>query len=201
MTQQHISKAGGTVPLGGTIRKVWATESQAFCDHLLRLDKKSRRMRFAHSVPDKFIIDYASRMSDNGAVVYGYFEDSEIRAAAELRKLGDRWGHEAETAFSVEPDYQGKGLGSELLGRIIRSARNRGIAHLYMSCLPDNQRMQAIAKKHEAELRFEYGDVVGDIVPQAPDYISVFSEAMEDRVGYMLGVLDIRRRLRKKNAA
>ncbi len=185
----------------GTIRKILPREADAFADHLLRLDKKSRRMRFAHSVPDKFIRDYATRMSDNDAVVYGYFEEGEIRAAAELRKLGPDWDSEAEAAFSVEPDYQGRGLGSDLFGRIIRSARNRGLSHLYLSCLPDNQRMQAIANKYDAELRFEYGDVVGDIVPQAPDYVSILSEAVEDKVGYMLGVLDIRNRLKKTRVA
>ena len=181
-------------PLAGTFRKVWPTERAKFRDHLLRLDKDSRRLRFAHSVTDAFIIDYADRMVDMGGVIHGYFEDGELHAVAELRKLGLGWGAEAEAAFSVEADYQNLGIGSELMGRVIRSARNRGIAHLYMSCLAENSRMQRIAKKHKATLNIEYGDVVGDILPQAPDYFSIISEAMEDRVGYMLAVLNIGQR-------
>lgn len=180
--------------IAGRIRKLWPSETDAFCDHLLRLDKASRRMRFAHGVSDAFISDYAARMSEMGSVVYGYVEPDGVHAAAELRKLSDVWGHEAEAAFSVEATHQDRGIGSELMGRVIRSARNRGVQRLYMSCLPENGRMQAIARKYEADLTFEPGEVVGEIVPAGPDYFSLLAEAVEDRVGYVLAVLDLRAR-------
>ncbi len=186
---------------GGSIRKLWPTETDKFRDHLMRLDKETRRLRFAHGVSDAFIEDYAGRMSDMGGIVYGYFIDGEVRAAAELRKLGDVWGHEAEAAFSVEKPYQEKGIGSELMGRVIRSARNRGVHLLYMSCLAENKKMQSVARKHEADLRFEYGEVIGEIVPNDASYFSHLAEAMDDRVGYMMAVLDLQSRLSKSNAA
>lgn len=179
------------------IRKLWPTENDKFRDHLLRLDKDSRRLRFAHGVADCFIEDYADRMSDMGGIVVGAFIDGEVRAAAELRKLGDTWGREAEAAFSVERQFQDQGLGSELMGRIIRSARNRGVTLLYMSCLAENAKMQAIARKYDAEMRVEYGEIIGEIVPQTPDYFSIVAEAVEDRVGYMMTVLDLSARLVK----
>ena len=185
------------VGLHGSIRKLLPSEAEAFRDHLLRLDREARRMRFAHSVSDTFIEDYASRMLDNGSVVFGYIEDGEVRAVAELKKITSDWGNEAEAAFSVEADMRDKGLGTELMGRVIRAARNRKITHLYMSCLAENTKMQAIARKHEAELKFEFGEVVGEIVPQSPNYFSVLAEAVEDRVGYMLAVLDLSARLKK----
>lgn len=182
---------------GGSIRKLWPTETDRFRDHLLRLDKESRRMRFAHGVSDAFIEDYASRMNDMGSVIYGYFEGDSIRAAAELRKLGDIWGQEAEAAFSVEKPHQDQGIGTELMGRVIRAARNRGVQRLYMSCLAENSKIQAIARKHEADLRFEYGEVVGEIVPQDPNYFSILAEAVDDRVGFMMAVLDLSNRIVK----
>ncbi len=185
---------------GGTIRKLWPSEADKFRDHLLRLDKYSRRMRFAHAVSDNFVDDYSARMNDMGAIVYGYTHGVEVRAVAELKKLGDTWGQEAEAAFSVEPGYQEKGIGTELMGRVIRAARNRGVHHLYMSCLAENRKMQAIARKHEADLRFEYGEVIGEIVPIDPDYFSILAEAMEDRVGYLLAVLDVGKERARKAA-
>jgi RimJ/RimL family protein N-acetyltransferase len=182
-------------PRDGVIRKLWPVEADQFRDHLLRLDRDTRRMRFAHGVSDSFITDYAARMNEMGSVVYGYTVDGEIHAAAELRKLGDNWGDEAEAAFSVEKAYQDKGLGTELMGRVIRTARNRGIQRLYMSCLAENSKMQAIARKHEADLRFEYGEVIGEIVPQDANYFTMIEEAVEDRVGYMMAVLDLQNRL------
>lgn len=178
----------------GTIRKLWPTERALFRDHLLRLDTTSRHLRFAHGVSDSFVEDYASRMGDSGSTVYAYVEDGQVRGVAELKKLGDTWGREAEAAFSVETAFQDHGIGSELMGRVIRSARNRGVQHIYMSCLASNTKMQAIAKKYEAELRFEYGEVVGEIVPEEPNYFSLLAEAVEDRVGLMLTVLDLQLR-------
>ena len=178
-----------------TSRKLWPTEAGKFRDHLLRLDKDSRRLRFAHSVADAFIDDYASRMAEYGSVVYGHIVDGHVRAAAELRRLGDGWGEEAEAAFSVEKAFQDQGIGTDLMGRIVRAARNRGIRRLYMSCLAENSKMQTIARKHEAELRFEYGEVIGEILPETPNYFSIMAEAAEDRVGFMIAVLELQSRM------
>jgi hypothetical protein len=64
-----------------------------------------------------------------------------------------------------------------------------------MSCLAENAKMQAIAKKHEAVLRFEYGEVIGEILPDQPNYFSLMAEATEDRVGFMIAVLELQSRL------
>jgi GNAT superfamily N-acetyltransferase len=179
----------------GSIRKMWPTETDKFRDHLLRLDKESRRLRFAHGVSDAFIEDYAKRMNEMGSLIFALIIDGEVRAAAELRKLGDSWGEDAEAAFSVEKPYQDLGIGSELMGRVIRAARNRGIHRLYMSCLAENTKMQSIARKYDAELRFEYGEVIGEILPDTPNYLSILAEAVEDRVGFMLALLELQNRL------
>lgn len=180
-----------TANWGGKIRKLWPTEAEKFRDHLLRLDKDGRRMRFAHGVSDHFIIEYASHMPELGTVIYGFVDNGEVRAAAELKKIGNFWGSEAEAAFSVEADYQNHGIGMELMGRIIRSARNRRIRHLVMSCMAENQKMQHIARHYKADLRFEYEEVIGEIVPKNANYFSIMEEAAEDQVGYMMAVLDL----------
>ena len=182
---------------GGHVRKLWPTECDKFRDHLKRLDRDNRRMRFAHGVSDAFLEDYAARMHEMGSIVYGFIVDDHVRAVAELRKLGDTWGLEAEAAFSVESAYQDRGIGTELMGRAIRSARNRGVQRLYMSCLAENAKMQVIARKFEAELRLEYDEVIGEIVPSGPNYFSLMAEAVDDRVGMMLAVLEIPTRATK----
>jgi RimJ/RimL family protein N-acetyltransferase len=187
MSDQH--------PLDGTFRKLWPTEAEKFRQHLLRLDKESRRMRFAHAVSDAFIEEYASRMGEFGSLVFCYFIDGHVRGAAELRRLGDVWGQEAEAAFSVEKAFQDQGIGNELMGRVVRAARNRRIRRIYMSCLAENSKMQAIARRHEADLHFEYGEVVGEIMPDSPNYFSIMAEAAEDRIGFMIAVLELQTRL------
>jgi RimJ/RimL family protein N-acetyltransferase len=197
---EYQTRAGGSIMSelttgDGIVRRLWPTETDKFRDHLLRLDKESRRMRFAHSVSDAFIEEYARRLGQYGSLVYGYLIDGKVRGAAELRRLGDTWGDEAEAAFSVERAYQDHGVGTELMGRVLRAARNRNIHRLYMSCLADNAKMQAIARKHGALLRYESGDVVGEILPAQPSYLSLVTEAAEDRMGFIIAVLDLQARM------
>ena len=52
--------------------------------------------------------------------------------------------------------------------------------------------LRAIAKR---PLRFESGDVVGEILPPQPDYLSLVKEAAEDRLGFIIAVLDLQARL------
>ena len=183
------------------IRKLWMRERHKLADHLLRLDPDSRRMRFTHGVLDAFIKDYVLKINDMNSVVFGYFEGVEMRAAAELRKIGPTWGQEAEGAFSVEHGYQNLGIGSELLGRVIRSARNRAVHHLQMACLAENSRMQHVARKHQAVLRFAHGEITGSIEPEPGNFATLLDEAVEDQRAYMLMVLDLQSKFMPSAAA
>lgn len=177
------------------MRKMWMTETEKFRDHMLRLDEDSRKMRFGMAVDDRFIENYASRINAMQSLVYGYFVDGEIRGAAELRAIGEEQGSDAEAAFSVESAWQNHGVGTELLGRVIRAARNRGISRIYMNCLAENQKMQRLARKYEAELHFDHGEVVGKVVPSSPTYLSLWSEALDDTQGFAMAVLNLPLRL------
>ena len=179
----------------GNVRKLWVTELSLFRDHLFRLDPDSRRMRFGMAVDDAFIEDYARRVVDMKSLVYAYLEAGEVRAAAELRRLGPALRGEAEAAFSVEHAYQDSGIGTDLLARIIRAARNRAIHRIYMNCLLENRKMQRVAKKFDAVLHFEQGDVIGEVAPATPNCFSIWREAVEDEMGFVMAVLDIQRRL------
>lgn len=178
----------------GTTRKLFVTEYHKYRDHLLRLDGESRRMRFGMSVDDAFITNYALRLHDMKSIVYGHIIGGAVCAAAELRPLGAQMHGEAEAAFSVETPYQNSGIGTELLGRLVRAARNRSIHRIYMNCLASNRKMQAIAKKHDAILTFEDGDVVGLVAPSPAHYFSIWHEVVEDEMGFVMAVLDLQRR-------
>jgi GNAT superfamily N-acetyltransferase len=180
---------------GGTVRRLWLQESDKFRDHLLRLDRESRRLRFGMAVSDDFIVDYASRLGEMRCVVYGFFANGELHAAAEMRTIGESWSTDAEGAFCVEQEYQNRGIGTELLGRIIRAARNRGVSRLYMNCLAENHKMQRICRKFDAELHFDHGEVVGRVLPALPTYISLWEEAVDDSNGFVMAVLDLPMRM------
>ncbi len=181
--------------LTGVVRRLWPTESPQFREHLLRLDGTSRRSRFAHGVSDSFIEAYAGRMGEAGALTFAYVEDGDVRAAAELKPVGGILGHDAEAALSVEQSHQDLGLGTELLGRLIRAARNRGLQHVILNCHIENDRMRAVARKHEAGLRIEQGEVTGEIIPDAAPGMSILEEAFEDGTDLVYGFLDMQKRM------
>src|SRR4051795_1353689 len=119
--EQAIEGALGRIPEASHhIRKLWATDQDAFCNHLLRLDVDGRHDRFAMGVSDDFIRKYAELCFTMPGSIFGYFSDDELRGTAELRVIGDQ-GTAAEAAFSVEPGWRRRGVGKELMAGEQRS--------------------------------------------------------------------------------
>ena len=148
----------------GTIRKLSMNEAPLYAAHLLRLDGESRRSRFGGTVADAYIRGYAEWSTRGDAIIHGYFIDAQLRGAAELRGFAP---HAAEVALSIEKEWQGHGIGTALFESTLRAARIRGVKLLYLSCLPENLRMRQLARKFQAELKFEYGSVAGVLDPAA----------------------------------
>ena len=179
------------------IRKLWIFEKNAYRDHLLRLDSASRHNRFGGAVSDDYIRSHVKDLSYLDAVLHGVFVDGTLRAAAELRPFGSWQSREAEAAFSVERAWQSHGVGSALLERTLLTARNRGIEFLHMACLAHNQRMQQLARKFDAELRFDFGSVVGELEASRPTPLSIIREAVADGYGYAAAIFEAQSRLLK----
>lgn len=176
----------------GLIRKLAATDQAQFRDHLLRLSPEARRSRFAMMASDPFLRSYAETSMALGSVIHGFFEDGTLRAVAELRTVDGV--STAEAAFSVEDAWQNSGLGTRLMELTLIAARNRGYRHIYINCLATNRAMQLLARKFEAELTFEAGDVVGRLEPADFSFFSLFREAMNDGFGVAGSLLEAGRK-------
>jgi len=179
----------------GVIRKLWIDRAGPYRDHLLRLDAESRRNRFGGAVKDDFIINYIELSLGLDAVLHGFFVDGILRGVAELRALGGNFAEEAEAAFSIEQPWQSHGVGSALLERTLLAARNRGIKLLHMACLANNQRMIDLARKFEADLKFDFGSVVGEVEAPHPTPMSVWREVVADTHGFATAMLDVQVRM------
>lgn len=149
--------------LEGTVRHLRPSELPRFCDHLLRLDRRSRRDRFNGATSDEFLENYATRCFREGATVVGYVEDDRVLGAAELHERADLDPPTAEIAFSVEEALQHRGLGSLLFQRLIAHARALGYTRLNVTTHADNDAMRALARKFAARLTFEHGETAGTI--------------------------------------
>lgn len=177
----------------GSIRKLWVADTAAFRDHLTRLDPVTRRNRFGMAASDDFVARYAETSFALDTLIHGVFVAGKLVGVGELRSLG-RSRTDAEAAFSVEADWQGRGFGSRLMERVLLAARNRRIEKLYMTCIASNRQMQRLARNAGAELEYEGGDVVGIVVPQTPTPASWLREVVRDGYGWAHAVADMQKK-------
>jgi RimJ/RimL family protein N-acetyltransferase len=198
MNKNAWSSTMNYVTTDGIVRKLWGSDAESYGDHLLRLDAASRRNRFGGSVADDFIRRHAEGAFEPENVIYGFLADGTLRGAAELRPFGPNAG-QAEAAFSIERPWQSHGVGTELLERTLLAARTRGIKQLHITCLLENQRMQQLARKFDAELRRDDDSVVGEVEAPYPTPMSLMREMIEDGAGVATAMLDAQSRLLKRS--
>lgn len=160
MPDQAVSVAKD---MPGVIRVLTSADQRAFTDHLLRLDATSRRDRFNGVTDDNFVRTYAARCFSGKTVVFGYLEGGTIHAAAELHHLHGEAKGEGEIAFSVEKNFQHKGIGSLLFAHLVALARHLGYTRLSVTTHSGNEAMKALARKFKAKLSFQHYETVGVI--------------------------------------
>ena len=164
----------------GDYRKLTSAERPLLRDHLLRLTREDRALRFLSEVSALHIEQYCTRVDDHYRIVIGYFVLGVMRGAGEIVfNAGTTWRGSCEVALSVEHEYQNGGVGAELLRRLLVLARHRGVSKVTMLCLRSNRRMQSLAKKFASELHFAAGNVEGTLYPRWPDAASLLEESWE----------------------
>lgn len=173
------------------IRRLWKRDLPEITRHLLHLDTETRRLRFGTYVTDAFLRSYAAGVIGLDSVVFGAFVDGDLRAMGELRGLYRSWPPEAEAAFSVDPAWQGMGIGSTLFARIVTAAQNRGITRLHVLFLHENDRMRRITAKHHADLEFHGGEVEATLDPPWPTPFSIAGEIAENTSAYVRTVFHL----------
>jgi len=172
-------------------RKLWPSERLLYQDHLLLLGPKTRILRFGGDVPDAAILSLSERTTGLNSVIHAAFVGDKVRGVGEFRPLSRTWPLTAEVALSVEDDWQGRGLGTALMGRITTTARNRGIRRLVMQCLANNTRMRRLARRFEGQLEILPGGVECQIGSPVADPYSLFGEWLDDAFSMQRFVLDL----------
>lgn len=168
--------------LKGTIRTLSPGEMPLLRDHLLRLDRDSRRNRFNGVVDDSFIEAYAAKSARDGTIVVAYLTDGEVHGAAELHQPEKASGFLPEMAFSVERDVRRQGLGSKLFEKVLDAARRAGFERVRITTGSENEPMKALARKFGAHLTFAHGESTGIIaLNQVPSPSIVAEPIGQDR--------------------
>ena len=166
-----------------TFRKLWRQEAPLYAAHLRRLNAEDWRARFMGTTNRRFARRHVDRIDWARAVVLGAFVDGRLRGVAELQPLRCTPEPEAELAITVERRFQNRGIGSELMRRLITAARNRGIKKLQLVAQPDNGRMRSLIRKFSGELRVEPGTAEAEIPMLPASYATLLEESWQDTRG------------------
>jgi GNAT superfamily N-acetyltransferase len=180
------------------IRRLWPSDKEAFRDHLLALDPRSRHLRFGGGMSDDFLAHYAENCFGKGDLVYGAFIAGAMIGAAELRSDHAIWSEQApfgrhihaEAAFSVDEGCRRRGVGEKLFKRILRAATNHGVETIEIVCLPDNIGMQNLAKKYKTHFTFEENELTGRLTARRPTAFSLMREASGDALDFGAALFD-----------
>jgi GNAT superfamily N-acetyltransferase len=166
---------------GWVFRKLWPQDADALGAHLLRLDREQRTFRFGRAVADEWVARYAASTDWKRSAVLGCWIAGVLRGVGEIRMLDEPGpSPAAEAALSVERPFEGRRIGTALFHRGLLIARNRGIARLYMLCLPENERVQRILRKVRPTLAFGRDQIECQIDLEAPNALSMAAELYDD---------------------
>ncbi len=143
-----------------TIRPIRPEDEPLVVDFHRRLSPQTVYFRYLSGLPLQrriaherltriCFIDYSRQMALVAETETG--GDRRIIGIARLTKLPVP-GH-AEFAILLADDFQGKGIGMELLQRLMQIARKEGITHLSADMLVENRPMQSLARKMGFRLR------------------------------------------------
>lgn len=166
------------------LRRLFPSDQADIRAHFTRLDAPTRRARFFGAVSDGGVAKYAEAIFRRDVILSGAFVDGHLRGLVELGGVEHGWGSTTEAAFSVEPDWQNRGIGDALFDCILTMARNRGVKTIRMLCLRENIRMQHLAAKHRARLEYQCDTVEAVLHPRWPTPVSMAKEWIGNSGGY-----------------
>jgi GNAT superfamily N-acetyltransferase len=180
------------------VRRLWLADKEAFREHLVSLDPRSRHLRFGGGMSDEFLGRYAENCFGKGDLLYGAFVDGKMAGAGELRSNQAIWSEQApfgrhihaEAAFSVDDGYRRRGIGEKLFKRILRAAANHGVETIEIVCLPENVGMQNLARKFRTRFTFEQNSLTGRLTVRPPTAFSLMREASGDALDFGAALFD-----------
>jgi RimJ/RimL family protein N-acetyltransferase len=137
------------------IRPVQPADAPLLADGFARLSDKSRRMRFLARKDQLSAAElrYLTDVDHHDHEALGALDQADGRGVGVARYVRDAEDrHTAEIAVTVVDDWQGRGLGTELLTRLSGRARSEGIRRFTALVADDNRAMAGLLRNMSANL-------------------------------------------------
>lgn len=138
------------------VDQVHRTDARLLADGFARLSDETRRLRFLSAKPrlSAAEIRYFTQIDHHDHEAIGAMVPVDGRGVGLARFIRDVDDPEvAEFAITVADDWQGRGLGTELLHRLMARAREEGIHRFSVLVEADNDTMLHILHEIGGELR------------------------------------------------
>jgi RimJ/RimL family protein N-acetyltransferase len=137
------------------IRQVRATDAPLLADGFARLSARSRQMRFLG--PKKMLsaaeLRYLTEVDHRDHEAIGALSPADGRGVGVARYIRDADDpRAAEIAVTIADDWQGRGLGGELVAQLSERARQAGICRFTATVSSDNVAMTRLLWKMGATL-------------------------------------------------
>jgi RimJ/RimL family protein N-acetyltransferase len=149
------------------IRPVGSADAPLLADGFTRFSPESRRLRFLRRKDELSAAElrYFTDVDHHDHEALGALEHAGGRGVGIARYVRDADDpHAAEIAVTVVDDWQGRGLGTELLARLSGRARAEGIRRFTALASADNAVVAALLRSASAEVvRREHGTVEYEI--------------------------------------
>jgi RimJ/RimL family protein N-acetyltransferase len=137
------------------IREVRGPDAPLLADGFARLSARSRRMRFLSNKKTLSAAElrYFTEVDHHDHEALVGLSPADGRGAGIARYIRDADDpRAAEIAVTVADDWQGRGLGTELLAQLSNRAREAGICRFIATVSAENTAMTALLSKMGAEL-------------------------------------------------
>ena len=166
-----------------------------YAKHLKSLPDHDKYSRFGFRVTDYAIDQLMLRIAYNPEQhkLWAAFNDDDVIVG---------WGHMAEDknswelAVSVDPAYQGNGLGSDLIQEMLSWAKFHHVEEVYMHCIEENKTIQHLAAKHGLKTRERsHGERTAAIEVPEPSIFEANKQLWKEHSELVAEYHDIRKRL------
>jgi EmrB/QacA subfamily drug resistance transporter len=149
------------------IRQVQSADAPLLADGFTRLSTQSRRMRFLTSKKELSPAElrYFTDIDHHDHEALGALDQTDGRGVGIARYVRDAEDPQAaEIAVTIVDDWQGRGLGAELLAQLAGRARQEGVRRFTAVVAVGNAAMAALLRNMSAELvRYGPGTVEYEI--------------------------------------
>jgi RimJ/RimL family protein N-acetyltransferase len=154
------------------IRPVRPADAALLADGFARLSERSRRMRFL-SIKNTLTeadLRYYTDIDHHDHEALGALDHARGGGVGIARYVRDREDPQAaEIAVTIVDDWQGRGLGAELVDRLSERARQEGICRFTAMVAADNAPMAGLLRRCQADLTGRgYGTLEYEIALSSP---------------------------------